>query len=95
MERWRARALHHEAEHHAWAVIPAPKGGWDLARWATVDAEIINTGEERVGVMLWVVGDDGWDAVVDAATLAPHRREPSRATYPRLFPITQKLNPEM
>ena len=29
-----------KAEHHAWAVIPAPKGGWDLARRATVNAEI-------------------------------------------------------
>lgn len=33
-----------KAGHHAWSVIPAPQGGWDLARRATVNTEIINPG---------------------------------------------------
>lgn len=80
--------------HHAWAVIPAPKSGWDLGQRETVTAEITNTGENAVGVMLWVVGDHGWSAVVDAATLAPHERRTFscklRAAYPDGTP---KLNP--
>lgn len=83
-----------KAGRHAWAVIPAPQGGWDLARRATVNAEIINTGHNAVGVMLWVVGDHGWSAVVDAATLAPHEGRAFscdlRAAYPDGTP---KLNP--
>ena len=83
-----------KAEHHAWVVIPAPKGGWDLAGRATVNAEIINVGDEPVGVMLWVAGDHGWDAVLDAATLAPHETRTLscdlRATFPDRTP---KLNP--
>ena len=83
-----------KAELYAWAVIPAPKGGWDLAGRAMVNAEIINTGDAPVGVMLWVVGDHGWDAVLDAATLAPDQRRDFscdlRAAYPDGTP---KLNP--
>ena len=83
-----------KAELHAWAVIPAPKGGWDLARRATVDAEILNTGDEPVGVMLWVVGDHGWDAVLDAATLAPHETRTFSCNLRATFPDrTPKLNP--
>lgn len=83
-----------KAERHAWAVIPAPQGAWDLSRRATVSAEILNTGEQPVGVMLWVVGDHGWSAVVDAATLAPDEKRifscNLRAAYPDGTP---KLNP--
>ncbi len=83
-----------KAERHAWAVIPAPQGGWDLARRATVNAEITNTGDMPVGVMFWVVGDHGWSAVVDSAALAPHETRTFscnlRATYPDGTP---KLNP--
>jgi hypothetical protein len=82
------------AERHAWAVIPSPKGGWDLSRRASVKAEIINTGENPVGVMFWVVGDHGWSAVVDSAALAPKEKRTFscnlRATYPDGTP---KLNP--
>ncbi len=56
---------------YAWAVVPAPKESWDLARRANVVAEIANRGTVPVSVLLWVVGDRGWDAVVDSATLAP------------------------
>lgn len=83
-----------KAERHAWAVIPPPQGGWDLARRATVDAEITNTGAIPVGVMFWVVGDHGWSAVLDSATLAPQETRTFscnlRATYPDGTP---KLNP--
>ena len=83
-----------KAERHAWAVIPAPQGGWDLARRATVNAEITNTGDMPVGVMFWVVGDHGWSAVVDSAALAPQETRTFscnlRATYPDGTP---KLNP--
>lgn len=83
-----------KAESEAWAVIPAPQGGWDLARRSTVNAEIINTGDQSVGVMLWVVGNHGWSAVLDSASLAPHETRSFscnlRATYPDGTP---KLNP--
>lgn len=82
------------AEHHAWAVIPTPKSGWDLAGRATVNAEIINTGDAPCGVMLWVVGDHGWDAVLDAATLAPHEMRTFSCNLRAAFPDrTPKLNP--
>ncbi len=83
-----------EAGRHAWAVIPAVKVGWDLARRATVNAEIINTGEVPVGVMFWVVGDHGWSAVVDAATLAPQERRTFSCNLRETYPDgTPKLNP--
>lgn len=82
------------AERHAWVTIPAPSTGWDLARRETVNAEIVNSGTASVGVMLWVVGDHGWDAVLDVATLAPGETRgfacPLRATFPDGTP---KLNP--
>jgi hypothetical protein len=83
-----------KAAHHAWAVIPAPKGGWDLARRSTVSAEVTNTGDESVGVMLWVVGDHGWSAVVDAATLAPRGKRTFSCNLRAAYPDgTPKLNP--
>ena len=83
-----------KAERHAWAVIPAPKGGWDLARRATVSAEITNTGTTPAGVMLWVVGNHGWDAVLDMAALAPHETRTLSCNLRANFPdATPKLNP--
>ncbi len=83
-----------KAERHAWVVIPAAKGGWDLARRATVDAEISNTSNVPVGVMLWVVGDHGWSAVVDSATLAPHETRNFSCNLRAAYPDgTPKLNP--
>lgn len=83
-----------KAERYAWVVIPPPKGGWKLDRCATIDAEISNTGSEPAGVMFWVVGEHGWSAVVDAASLAPSETRTFscnlRATYPDGTP---KLNP--
>ncbi len=83
-----------KAERHAWTVIPPPKGGWDLSRRATIEAEITNTSDVPVGVMFWVVGDHGWSAVVDSSVLASQETRTFscklRATYPDGTP---KLNP--
>ena len=44
--------------------------------------------------MLWVVGDHGWDAVLDAATLAPHETRTFSCNLRATFPDrTPKLNP--
>lgn len=83
-----------KAERHAWAVIPPPKGGWDLARRATVTAEITNTGDIPVGVMFWVVGDHGWSAVEDTAPLAPRETRTFSCNLRETYPDgTPKLNP--
>ncbi len=83
-----------KAERHAWAVLPAPQGGWDLSRRATMNAEITNTGVNPIAIMLWVVGDHGWEAVADCSTLAPRESRnfscDLRATFPDKTP---KLNP--
>ena len=85
-----------KTQRQPWVVIPAPKtgGGWDLAGRATVQAEIVNTGSEPVGVMFWVVGDHGWDAVVDSAALAPQQTRTFSCDLRAVFPDgTPKLNP--
>jgi hypothetical protein len=83
-----------KAELHAWAVIPAPKSGWDLGRRATVDAQISNTGPAPVEVMLWVVGNHGWSAVVDSARLAPQESRTFSCNLGETYPDgTPKLNP--
>lgn len=83
-----------KAERHAWAVVPAPKDGWDMARRAAVHCEITNTGSNPVGAMFWVVGNHGWDAVLDQAILAPGEVRSFScdllATYPDGTP---KVNP--
>ena len=56
---------------YTWASLPAPAGGWKLERRVTVEAEVTNAGTGEADVMLWVVGESGWDAVPDAAKLAP------------------------
>ena len=56
---------------YAWVTIPPPAGGWDLARRESVEAAISNRSASAAQVLLWVVGDRGWDAVPDAASLAP------------------------
>jgi hypothetical protein len=83
-----------KADLYAWAVIPAPKGGWELARRAAVTAEITNTGSVPAGVLFWVVGAQGWDAVVDTATLAPLEKRTFSCDLRGVFPDrTPKLNP--
>jgi hypothetical protein len=82
------------AERHAWAVIPAPNGRWDLSRRAVVSAEIVNTGAEPVGILFWVVGNHGWDAVVDVASVAPGESRTFSCDLRATFPDgTPKLNP--
>jgi outer membrane protein assembly factor BamB len=56
---------------YAWAVVPAPKDGWSLGNRATVEARIVNRGTQDADILFWVVADRGWDAVADAAKLAP------------------------
>jgi hypothetical protein len=94
---WEESAFKVEAEsaaQYAWAVIPPPPGGWSLARRAAVEAQISNTGDAPVGVMVWVVGNHGWDAVHDAATLAPGENRTFRCDLRAVFPDgTPKLNP--
>lgn len=76
------------------AMIPAPIAGWDLARRATVRAEIVNTGDNAVGVMMWVVGGHGWEAVLDTATLEPHETRTFSCNLRATFPDrTPKVNP--
>jgi hypothetical protein len=83
-----------QAESYAWAVIPSTKGGWDVARRATIAAEITNTGSEPAGVLFWVVGNSGWDAVLDTATLAPQEKRTFSCDLRGAFPDgTPKLNP--
>ena len=82
------------AELHAWAVINAPKGGWDFGTHGTINADIANTGDNPVGVMLWVVGDHGWEAVTDTAVVAPHQTRTFSCNLRETFPDgTPKLNP--
>jgi hypothetical protein len=74
--------------------IPAPLGGWKLAGRATVDVEVTNTGEYPVGIMVWVVGDHGWEAVLDTATLAPQEIRRFSCDLRATFPDgTPRLNP--
>lgn len=83
-----------KAERYAWVIIPAPKGGWDLARRASVEAEISNTGNNPAGVALCVVGDHGWEAVLDSAALAPNEKRTFSCNLRATFPDrTPKLNP--
>ena len=83
-----------KAELHAWAVINAPKGGWDLGSRGTISTDIANTGENPVGVMLWVVGDHGWEAVTDTAVIAAQQTRTFRCNLRETFPDgTPKLNP--
>jgi hypothetical protein len=79
---------------YAWAVIPAPKKGWNLARRANVVAEVTNRGTVPAAVLLWVVGDRGWDAVVDSATLASGESRKLSCDLRTTFPDgTPKLDP--
>ncbi len=83
-----------KAERHAWAAVPAPKEGWNLAGRATVECEVVNTGDNPAGVMLWVVGNHGWDAVLDQAVLAPKESRVFSCELRAAFPDgTPKLNP--
>jgi hypothetical protein len=86
--------IHTQPARYAWAVIPPPKGGWELGSCEAVEAMIVNRGLKPVEVLMWVVGDRGWESIADTAKLEPG--EPKlfscklRATFPDGTP---KLDP--
>lgn len=83
-----------ETTRYAWATLPASKQGWDFARRASVEASITNRGPSPRDVMLWVVPDHGWDAVVDSARLAPGESRRFSCDLRATFPDgTPKLDP--
>lgn len=83
-----------KAERHAWVVVPAPKNGWNIAGRAEVSCEISNTGDNPVGVMFWVVGNHGWDAVLEQAVLTSHEVRRFSCNLRATFPDgTPRLNP--
>ena len=76
------------------ATMPAPPGGWDLSRRATVAARITNVGIHPAGVMFWVVGGRGWEAVVDQRVLEPGETRIFSCDLRARFPDgTPKLDP--
>lgn len=80
--------------NYAWAVVPAPKAGWDLHTHAFVQAEIVNLSSQAVDVILWVVGTSGWDAVPDARRLAPNESHIYSCFLRDAFPDqTPKIDP--
>jgi hypothetical protein len=82
------------AELHAWVVINAPNGGWDLSMRGAIKTDITNTGDNPVGVMLWVVGNHGWEAVTDTAVITPRQTRTFSCNLRETFPDgTAKLNP--
>jgi len=79
---------------HSWAVILPPAEGWDLANRGAVEAKIYNPGAFPAKVMLWVVGECGWDAVGDIATLAPGATRRFSCSLRETFPDgTPKIDP--
>jgi hypothetical protein len=79
---------------YTWASLPAPAGGWKLERRATVEAEVTNAGGGEADVMLWVVGESGWDAVPAAAKLAPGETRRFSCRLRETFPDgTPKIDP--
>lgn len=79
---------------YAWATIVPPQAGWDVSRRASVDCDIAYRGAKPLKVLLWVVGEDGWDAVADVATLAPGETRRFSCALRETFPDgTPKLDP--
>lgn len=81
-------------EHYAWALIPAPPGGWNLAARHAVEAMLTNVGEDAVEAMLWVVADAGWESVAEVAVLQPRESRTFSCALRKTFPDgTPKLDP--
>lgn len=59
------------SQGYAWATFAPSAGGWDLGRRAAVEATVTNTGDATTDLILWAVGDLGWDAVPSVAALKP------------------------
>ncbi len=82
------------ADRYAWVTLPAPGGVWDLSAFATVEAEVKNTADAPVDLLLWVVGDRGWDAVPAPATLAPGETRKLSCNLRETWPDkTPKIDP--
>lgn len=79
---------------YAWATVPAPNGGWPLARRRTVEAAIANRSSRTVEVALWAVGSGGWDAVMEFSKLAPGQARTFACDLRSTFPDgTPKVDP--
>ena len=79
---------------YAWATLPAPEGGFDLARRAAVEADLVNQGGHAVEVQLWVVAGRGWESVGDFARVEPGERRTFSCRLRETFPDgTPKLDP--
>ena len=82
------------ADRYAWVTLPAPGGVWDLSGYAMVEAEVTNTSGQAVDLLLWVVGDRGWDAVPVPATLAPGETRQLSCNLREAWPDkTPKIDP--
>ena len=82
------------AAPYVWAAIPPPSGGWKLERRAKVEADITNAGAAEADVLLWVVGESGWDAVPAGAKLAPGETRRFSCRLRETFPDgTPKIDP--
>ena len=83
-----------KTDNYVWATLPTPEKGWNLKRYARVEADITNSGTLPVDVMLWNVGDRGWDAVGDFATLTPGEERKFSCNLQETFPDgTPKIDP--
>jgi hypothetical protein len=79
---------------YTWASLPVQAGGWKLERRVTVEAEVTNAGTGEADVMLWVVGESGWDAVPAAAKLAAGETRRFSCRLRETFPDgTPKIDP--
>ncbi len=82
------------AAPYVWAAIPPPSGGWKLERRTKVEADITNAGAAEADVLLWVVGESGWDAVPAGAKLAPGETRRFSCRLRETFPDgTPKIDP--
>ncbi len=69
---------------------------WSLDRAARLDVEIVNCGDEPLDMLLYVVGDGGWDAVAASSKIAVGARGRLSCNLREAFEDgTPKLNPEM
>ena len=79
---------------HAWADVPAPARGWDLADRAQFEASVTNVGTTPAEVQVWAVAARGWESVADVATLAPGEARLFACRLRETFPDgTPKLDP--
>lgn len=82
------------AAPYVWAAISPPSGGWKLEQRATAEADITNHGPGEAEVLLWVVGESGWDAVPAQAKLSPGETRRFSCRLRETFPDgTPKIDP--